>query len=67
MPARADPAGLDVGLALRDGLRAFNRAPGAFLAFTLLVAAWVVFDNHQKRLAISILKYRIIKYCGYPP
>ena len=37
MPARADPAGLDVGLALRDGLRAFNRAPGAFLAFTLLV------------------------------
>ena len=37
MQARAAAAGLDVGLALRDGWRAFHRAPGAFLAFTLLV------------------------------
>ncbi|MFM7266337.1 MAG: hypothetical protein ACKOZW_12265, partial [Cyanobium sp.] len=37
MTARAVPAGLDVGLALRDGWRGFQRAPGRFVAFTALV------------------------------
>jgi hypothetical protein len=36
MPARAAPAGLDVGLALADGWRAFHRAPWAFVGFTVL-------------------------------
>jgi hypothetical protein len=38
MPARAAPAGLDVGQALRDGWRAFHRAPAAFVAFTVLAS-----------------------------
>lgn len=37
MPPRAAPAGLAVGQALRDGWRAFQRAPGRFVAFTVLV------------------------------
>jgi hypothetical protein len=39
MPPRAAPAGLDVGLALRDGWRAFHRAPGSFVAFTVLATS----------------------------
>jgi hypothetical protein len=39
MSARAAPAGLDVGLALAEGWRAFHRAPGAFVAFSVLVSA----------------------------
>ena len=37
MTARATAAGLDVARALRDGWRAFQRAPGRFVAFTALV------------------------------
>lgn len=37
MNARAAPAGLDVARALREGWRAFHRAPGRFVAFTVLV------------------------------
>ena len=37
MTARVAPAGLDVARALRDGWRAFHRAPGPFVAFTVLV------------------------------
>ena len=39
MPARAAPAGLDVGLALAEGWQAFHRAPRAFVAFSMLVSA----------------------------
>ena len=37
MTARAAPAGLDVARAVRDGWRAFQRAPGRFMAYTVLV------------------------------
>jgi hypothetical protein len=39
MTARATAAGLDVGLALRQGWRAFQRAPLSFVVFSLLVTA----------------------------
>ena len=38
-PMTARAAGLDVGLALRQGWRAFQRAPFRFVAFSLLVTA----------------------------
>ena len=39
MTARGAPTGLDVARAVRDGWRAFHRAPGPFVAYTILVTA----------------------------